>query len=92
VEHVRALDEDEMKDGMRLMDKVSAGGELTGGEETKAVEMLAALLGERKMNRLHARALEEDEIREALKLADRLRACGELSAKERQQIESILRG
>jgi predicted transcriptional regulator len=92
VEHVRALDEDEMQEGMDLMDRLSEGGELNEEEQTKAVEMLAALLARRKMNRLHARALEEDEIREAVKLADRLRACGELSAREHQQVENILRG
>ena len=92
VEHLRALNEDEMREGMNLMDRLSEGGELSEEEQTKAVAMLAALLSRREINRLHARALEEDEIREAVKLADRLRACGELSARERQQVENILRG
>jgi len=92
VEHVRALDEDEMQEGMDLMNRVSEGGELSEEEETRAVEMLATLLARRTIRRAHARALEEDEIREAVKLADRLRKCGELSARERQQVENILRG
>ena len=92
VDHLRALDEDEMRDGMDLMDRLSEGGELSEEEQTRAVAMLATLLARREMDRLHARALEEDEIREAVKLADRPRARGELSARERQQVENILRG